>query len=104
MSFLYFPAKLLIISLLSARLSIINLQTSHLIVGALVTAGVLGAGLHSFYKRDSPRQQYFMRMRVAAQGFTVLGLLGWAIYHKQFDSDDNAAPQKVLTEVYSSDK
>ena len=40
-------------------------------LGALATLSCLGMGLFNLYKGDKSRQQFFMRGRVAAQGFTI---------------------------------
>ncbi|XP_031575335.1 HIG1 domain family member 2A, mitochondrial-like isoform X2 [Actinia tenebrosa] len=52
-------------------------------IGCLLTVGALGYGLVSFKRGDVRMQQYMMRARVAAQGFTILavcGGLGYAVY------------------------
>eukprot|EP00475_Leptophrys_vorax_P019722 TRINITY_DN27028_c0_g1_i1.p2 TRINITY_DN27028_c0_g1~~TRINITY_DN27028_c0_g1_i1.p2 ORF type:complete len:120 (+),score=13.77 TRINITY_DN27028_c0_g1_i1:236-595(+) len=46
------------------------------LVGALVTAGVLVAGLVSFKKGNDRRSQMLMRARVVAQGATVALMIG----------------------------
>ncbi|CAA2989399.1 RING-H2 finger ATL48-like [Olea europaea subsp. europaea] len=50
-------------------------------IGALVTAGVLTAGLISFRQGNSNLGQKLMRARVVAQGATVALMLGTAYYY-----------------------
>ncbi|GMH27823.1 hypothetical protein Nepgr_029666 [Nepenthes gracilis] len=50
-------------------------------VGALVTAGVLTAGLISFRQGNSQLGQKLMRARVVAQGATVAIMVGTAYYY-----------------------
>lgn len=49
--------------------------------GALVTAGVLTAGLISFKKGNPELGQTLMRARVVTQGATVALMIGTAIYY-----------------------
>jgi len=52
-------------------------------LGCLLTVCALGYGLVSFKRGDVKMQQYMMRARVAAQGFTLLavcGGLGYSVY------------------------
>jgi len=42
----------------------------------LVTLGVLGVGLKSMYDGNRLKSQMMMRGRIAAQGFTVVAILG----------------------------
>ncbi|KAB7506357.1 HIG1 domain family member 2A, mitochondrial, partial [Armadillidium nasatum] len=44
-------------------------------IGCLTTAVILCFGLHSFKKGTTMRSQKLMRMRVLAQGFTVIAML-----------------------------
>uniref|UniRef100_A0ACD5Y2I3 Uncharacterized protein n=1 Tax=Avena sativa TaxID=4498 RepID=A0ACD5Y2I3_AVESA len=50
-------------------------------IGALVTAGVLTAGLVSFRYGNSRLGQKLMRARVVAQGVTVALMVGSAYYY-----------------------
>ncbi|XP_024978311.1 RING-H2 finger protein ATL46-like [Cynara cardunculus var. scolymus] len=50
-------------------------------IGALITAGVLTAGLISFKKGNSELGQKLMRARVVAQGGTVALMVGTAAYY-----------------------
>ncbi|CAN6448619.1 unnamed protein product [Victoria cruziana] len=50
-------------------------------IGALITAGVLTAGLISFRQGNSQLGQKLMRARVVAQGATVALMLGTAYYY-----------------------
>ncbi|KAL7607594.1 hypothetical protein Lser_V15G20633 [Lactuca serriola] len=50
-------------------------------IGALITAGVLTAGLISFKKGNSQLGQSLMRARVVAQGATVALMVGTAAYY-----------------------
>ncbi|KAJ8753546.1 hypothetical protein K2173_022787 [Erythroxylum novogranatense] len=50
-------------------------------VGALMTAGVLTAGLISFKRGNSQLGQTLMRARVVAQGATVALMVGTAFYY-----------------------
>ncbi|KAD4586665.1 hypothetical protein E3N88_24266 [Mikania micrantha] len=50
-------------------------------VGALITAGVLTAGLISFKQGNSQLGQTLMRARVVAQGGTVALMVGTAAYY-----------------------
>jgi hypothetical protein len=43
--------------------------------GCLVTFGALSYGLWSFRRGQREMSQYMMRMRVAAQGFTIVALI-----------------------------
>ena len=44
-------------------------------VGALITTGVLAMGIRSVARKDSASSQFWMRMRVIAQGLTFVGAL-----------------------------
>ncbi|KAL9993303.1 putative hypoxia induced protein [Helianthus debilis subsp. tardiflorus] len=50
-------------------------------IGALITAGVLTAGLISFKKGNSELGQTLMRARVVTQGATVALMVGTAVYY-----------------------
>ncbi|XP_044487593.1 RING-H2 finger protein ATL48-like [Mangifera indica] len=50
-------------------------------VGALMTAGVLTAGLISFRQGNSHLGQMLMRARVVVQGATVALMVGTAFYY-----------------------
>ncbi|KAK7330459.1 hypothetical protein VNO77_24653 [Canavalia gladiata] len=50
-------------------------------IGALVTAGVLTAGLISFRQGNSHLGQKLMRARVVVQGATVALMVGTAYYY-----------------------
>ncbi|XP_040985753.1 RING-H2 finger protein ATL48-like [Juglans microcarpa x Juglans regia] len=50
-------------------------------IGALLTAGVLTAGLISFKQGNSHLGQVLMRARVVAQGATVALMVGTAYYY-----------------------
>nr|XP_023920100.1 RING-H2 finger protein ATL48-like [Quercus suber]POF00611.1 isoform 3 of ring-h2 finger protein atl48 [Quercus suber] len=50
-------------------------------IGALMTAGVLTAGLVSFRRGNSQLGQVLMRARVVAQGATVALMVGTAYYY-----------------------
>ncbi|KAI3970528.1 hypothetical protein MKX01_024175 [Papaver californicum] len=50
-------------------------------MGALMTAGVLTAGLISFRQGNSNLGQKLMRARVVAQGATVAFMVGTAYYY-----------------------
>ncbi|XP_031491280.1 RING-H2 finger protein ATL48-like [Nymphaea colorata] len=50
-------------------------------IGALLTAGVLTAGLISFRQGNSQLGQKLMRARVVAQGATVALMFGTAYYY-----------------------
>ncbi|KAI7739695.1 hypothetical protein M8C21_019643 [Ambrosia artemisiifolia] len=50
-------------------------------IGALITAGVLTAGLISFKQGNSQLGQTLMRARVVAQGGTVALMVGTAAYY-----------------------
>ncbi|KAJ4826322.1 RING-H2 finger protein atl48 [Turnera subulata] len=50
-------------------------------VGALLTAGVLTAGLISFKRGNSELGQLLMRARVGVQGATVALMVGTAFYY-----------------------
>lgn len=52
-----------------------------LIPGALMTAGVLTAGLISFRRGNSHLGQKLMRARVVVQGATVAVMVGTAFYY-----------------------
>lgn len=54
-------------------------------VGALITAGVLTAGLISFKRGNSHLSQLLMRARVIAQGGTVAIMVGTAHYYGELD-------------------
>lgn len=48
-----------------------------------MTAFILGKGLSAFMKRESVRQQKFMRLRVLSQGFTILAMCVGLLLTKQ---------------------
>ncbi|KAF6159873.1 hypothetical protein GIB67_032957 [Kingdonia uniflora] len=50
-------------------------------IGALMTAGVLAAGLISFKQGNSQLGQKLMRARVLVQGATVALMVGTAYYY-----------------------
>ncbi|KAH6759348.1 hypoxia-responsive family protein / zinc finger RING family protein [Perilla frutescens var. hirtella] len=50
-------------------------------IGALMTAGVLTAGLISFRRGNSQLGQKLMRARVVVQGATVALMVGTAYYY-----------------------
>ncbi|PIA40432.1 hypothetical protein AQUCO_02500259v1 [Aquilegia coerulea] len=50
-------------------------------IGALITAGVLTAGLISFRQGNSQLGQKLMRARVVVQGATVALMVGTAYYY-----------------------
>ncbi|KAK7300397.1 hypothetical protein RJT34_11241 [Clitoria ternatea] len=50
-------------------------------IGALITAGVLTAGLISFRQGNSNLGQKLMRARVVVQGATVALMVGTAYYY-----------------------
>ncbi|KAA8530261.1 hypothetical protein F0562_004970 [Nyssa sinensis] len=50
-------------------------------IGALITAGVLTAGLISFRQGNSRLGQTLMRARVVVQGATVALMVGTAYYY-----------------------
>ncbi|OVA03716.1 Hypoxia induced protein [Macleaya cordata] len=50
-------------------------------IGALITAGVLTAGLISFKRGNSVLGQKLMRARVVVQGATVALMVGSAYYY-----------------------
>ncbi|KAK6635123.1 hypothetical protein RUM44_000372 [Polyplax serrata] len=52
-------------------------------IGTLMTAFILGKGLSAFMKRESVRQQKFMRLRVLSQGFTILAMCVGLLLTKQ---------------------
>ncbi|KAK6920748.1 Hypoxia induced protein, domain [Dillenia turbinata] len=52
-----------------------------LVTGALLTAGVLTAGLISFRQGNSQLGQKLMRARVVVQGATVALMVGTAYYY-----------------------
>ncbi|KAK1440839.1 hypothetical protein QVD17_06671 [Tagetes erecta] len=56
-------------------------RNPFVLIGALVTAGVLTAGLISFKRGNSELGQTLMRARVVTQGATVALMLGTAIYY-----------------------
>eukprot|EP00088_Acartia_fossae_P048744 TRINITY_DN53254_c0_g1_i1.p1 TRINITY_DN53254_c0_g1~~TRINITY_DN53254_c0_g1_i1.p1 ORF type:complete len:117 (-),score=10.91 TRINITY_DN53254_c0_g1_i1:108-458(-) len=49
-------------------------------IGAIMTAGCLMMGLGKFARKDSSGSQTMMRGRIAAQGFTVFGMLVGVMY------------------------
>jgi len=49
-------------------------------VGALATVGFLGVGLKNMYDGNRLKSQMMMRGRIAAQGFTVIAILGGLFY------------------------
>ncbi|XP_025201468.1 HIG1 domain family member 2A, mitochondrial [Melanaphis sacchari] len=49
-------------------------------IGALVTVGFLGVGLKSMYDGNRVRSQMMMRGRIAAQGVTIIAILGGLFY------------------------
>lgn len=61
--------------------SISEICSVDMVLGALLTAGVLTAGLISFKKGNSELGQKLMRARVVTQGVTVAIMVGTAIYY-----------------------
>ena len=51
------------------------MQKYHLFAGVLLTAIILTSGLFSLKDNNKARQQLFMRLRVGAQGLTVLAMM-----------------------------
>ncbi|XP_020420367.1 RING-H2 finger protein ATL48 [Prunus persica] len=65
-----------------AKLNAIEMLTNRInFSGALLTAGVLTAGLISFRQGNSQLGQKLMRARVVAQGGTVALMVGSAYYY-----------------------
>lgn len=63
------------------------LKALSISLGCLLTVGALVYGLMSFKRGDIKMQQYMMRARVGAQGFTILavcGGLGYSAYKMMF--------------------
>lgn len=46
----------------------------------MITVGFLGVGLKSMYDGNRMKSQMMMRGRIAAQGFTIVALLGGLFY------------------------
>jgi hypothetical protein len=65
-------------------------------LGTLLTIGFLGRGMFAFMRRDMSRSQYMMRGRIAAQGFTVVGLMMGIVWNLR---KDRAEKNSKLTEV-----
>lgn len=68
-----------------------------LFLGALVTLGFLSVGLKNMYEGDKMRSQMMMRGRIAAQGFTVVAILGGLFYQgmkamKEIENDEKEFP------------
>mmetsp|Transcript_47575 Transcript_47575/g.152454 ORF Transcript_47575/g.152454 Transcript_47575/m.152454 type:complete len:92 (-) Transcript_47575:276-551(-) len=65
------------------------------LVGALLTAGVLAAGLVAFKGGNAELQQKMMRLRVMGQGATVLLMFGTSgyVYGKIDELEAKAKPQ-----------
>lgn len=62
-------------------------------LGAVVTMGFLSVGLKNMYEGDKMKSQMMMRGRIAAQGFTVVAILGGLFYQgmktmKEIENDD----------------
>jgi hypothetical protein len=61
-------------------------------IGCGITVMFLGLGLKAFHDGQSVRSNYMMRARVAAQGVTVVFIMGYAYYdmtrEKVGESDD----------------
>lgn len=49
-------------------------------IGLAVTVFALCNGLRHLYRRDTKAQQKMMRLRVGAQSFTVLAILGGCVF------------------------
>ncbi|OIW18352.1 hypothetical protein TanjilG_31492 [Lupinus angustifolius] len=62
-------------------LLLVDLGNGSYNLGALVTAGVLTAGLISFRRGNSHLGQQLMRARVVVQGATVALMVGTAYYY-----------------------
>ncbi|CAJ2664399.1 RING-H2 finger protein ATL48-like [Trifolium pratense] len=58
-----------------------RVRNPYVPVGALITAGVLTAGLISFRRGNSQLGQKLMRARVVVQGATVALMVGTAYYY-----------------------
>lgn len=70
---------MIVIELMFLSVALINFVL--LISGALITAGVLTAGLISFRQGNSQLGQKLMRARVVVQGATVALMVGTAYYY-----------------------
>ncbi|XP_010426273.1 PREDICTED: RING-H2 finger protein ATL48-like [Camelina sativa] len=67
-------------------------------LGALMTAGVLTAGLISFRRGNSQLGQVLMRARVVVQGATVALMVGTAYYY-----GDNPWKKLLLSEIHETE-
>ncbi|XP_010515114.1 PREDICTED: RING-H2 finger protein ATL48-like [Camelina sativa] len=67
-------------------------------LGALMTAGVLTAGLISFRRGNSQLGQVLMRARVVVQGATVALMVGTAYYY-----GDNPWKKLLLSEIHGAE-
>ncbi|VVC35448.1 Hypoxia induced protein, domain [Cinara cedri] len=65
-------------------------------IGALVTVGFLSIGLKSMYDGNRMRSQMMMRGRIAAQGFTVIAILG-GLFYQGMKALDDAEKNQVET-------
>ena len=54
--------------------------------GAVLTIFALGKGLSSMRKGDAQSSQRMMRLRIKAQGFTVLALVAGTLYKPIMDT------------------
>lgn len=69
-----------------------------LFLGAVVTLGFLGVGLKSMYDGNRMKSQMMMRGRIAAQGFTIVALLGGLFYQgmRTLKEAENEEPETNL--------
>jgi hypothetical protein len=62
-------------------------------VGVVATISALALGLRAFRRGDSKKSQMYMRMRVGAQGATIIALLG-GIYALQYKKNKQQQQQQ----------
>lgn len=62
-------------------------------IGLFATIGFLTNGFRQMIKGDVVQQQYMMRGRVAAQGFTVMALVGGMLIAQRRSINENKSSE-----------
>jgi len=66
-------------------------------LGCLLTTGFLLRGLIAFGRKDSSKSQVMMRGRIAAQGFTVFGLMTGIFFSMKKSSEKKAVAEEQVS-------
>ena len=75
--------------IISVQAEFKSFEENLLISGALATVTALGLGLYNLRKQNQVKQQFYMRARVGAQGFTIASLIGGLFYQSHKKESEN---------------